>query len=374
MRWIILKKSFRLRRGKVLIAIGAIIISISLTTALIELYIDMGEKLGKELRAYGANILITPLSMEVGSGNLIFGHINEKNYFSEDKIRTILSKAKEIIDSYNFSLYGKAFMDGQEVNIIGVDNIKKTSDRWRIKGRKPYYLNEALMGINITKNRNNIILSSGNRKFKLKIVGRVETGGEEDKSIIVDIKIAQSLLNLPGKISNIMINGKSYRYPISSITKKLKEFIPYGDVKTIYQIAYAEGIILKKANWLVILVSIATFITSFITLVSIINAMVLEREEEIGLLKALGGSKKFIISMFLLEAFIIGLIGGLSGYFIGIIMAQLISKSIFDSFFSISLYIVLFSVGIGIVINLLATISPIRTALKVESIAKLKLE
>jgi hypothetical protein len=55
-------------------------------------------------------------------------------------------------------------------------------------------------------------------------------------------------------------------------------------------------------------------------------------------------------------------------------MAQLISKSIFDSFFSISLYIVLFSVGIGIVINLLATISPIRTALKVESIAKLKLE
>ncbi len=370
MRWVILKRSLKQRKNKVLIAIGALVISISLITSLVELHVSIGEKLGKELSSYGANIIIIPLSLKVGSKGVVFGSIKEKEYFLEKEVRKRLSKVSDFIDRYILSLNGEIVVEDKKLKIIGIEGVGRVYKKWVIKGRIPSYLDEVLMGREVMRNKTKIGFLYQGKQIKLNIVGRVETGGSEDKSLIMDLKMAQNIFNLPGRINRILISGKTYKYPISSIINRLKSLFPEAEVKPVYQIAYAEKIMLKKTALLLGLVSIAVSITSFITLISIINAMTLEREKEVGILRALGGTKKLIISLFVLEALIIGSTGGILGYTLGVVEAELISMSIFGSLFQISVFMPLFSMGIGIIITLAATLLSIGSALKVGSIAK----
>ena len=83
----------------------------------------------------------------------------------------------------------------------------------------------------------------------------------------------------------------------------------------------------KSANTLsVLLIAVASivFIVGGIGIMNVLFVSVKERTKEIGILKALGSSKKDILLQFLLEANIISLIGGIAGVAISYIIMPLI--------------------------------------------------
>jgi ABC-type antimicrobial peptide transport system permease subunit len=78
-----------------------------------------------------------------------------------------------------------------------------------------------------------------------------------------------------------------------------------------------------------------SFIIPFILLASLLISGLLfysnvnTRKHEIGILKAMGKSKAYVLLIFLLKAFILGLIGSIAGFFIGSFLAEYFGKEIF---------------------------------------------
>src|SRR5512137_3198980 len=70
----LLYESFRRQKRRKLLAGVAITLGVTIATAMIAVATDIGDKINRELRSYGANLLITPqedtLDVEIGGVNL----------------------------------------------------------------------------------------------------------------------------------------------------------------------------------------------------------------------------------------------------------------------------------------------------------------
>ncbi len=353
-RWffILLKKSISQRKGRVFIATISVTLATAVIVSAVSISMGIREKLGNELKAYGANIVV--VSTE--------GYLNED--YSEKVPKTVKG-----IEGCTGQLYGNALAKKMSIEIIGLEfeRIKGSAlGGWRLKGRWPDK-GEALAGINI-KNALNltdgdlIMLESGDKKMSFRVSGFVERGGAEDNAFMLDIKEAQSLLGLEGKLSALLIRGKTDK--LKEVVEQIKEQIPDSDVKTLKQVAYAEETILKKIQLLMALVTLVVLIASAVSVASTMGATVLERREEIGLMKAIGGTRKEISLFYMVEAAIIGVTGGVAGFILGFISAQAVSKGAFNSYISIPLYISAVSLLLGLGIAIIASHFPVREAMR----------
>src|ERR1700732_5128454 len=70
----LLYESFRRQKRRKLLAGVAIMLGVGVATAMIAVATDIGDKISRELRTYGANLIVTPqedtLDVEIGGGNL----------------------------------------------------------------------------------------------------------------------------------------------------------------------------------------------------------------------------------------------------------------------------------------------------------------
>jgi putative ABC transport system permease protein len=83
-------------------------------------------------------------------------------------------------------------------------------------------------------------------------------------------------------------------------------------------------------------------------------------------MKSVGAENKKIIALFLSEATIIGIIGGIVGYLVGLILAQIIGISVFSLSITPRFEVIPIAIGISVGVALLASIFPVRRAVRVE--------
>jgi putative ABC transport system permease protein len=80
-----------------------------------------------------------------------------------------------------------------------------------------------------------------------------------------------------------------------------------------------------------LLITILSLIGSALGISNLVTASVMERAQEIGLLKAIGAHDAPISILVLTEILITAILGGIIGYFAGLGFAQIIGQSVFDS-------------------------------------------
>ncbi|MDO8570555.1 MAG: ABC transporter permease [Candidatus Daviesbacteria bacterium] len=110
-----------------------------------------------------------------------------------------------------------------------------------------------------------------------------------------------------------------------------------------------------------------------IGIMNIMLVTVTERTREIGLRKALGATKKVIITQFLIEAIVLTFFGGTVGMFFGIIVSYVVSK--LTSFpFIISPSAIILAIGVSAGIGILFGWYPARKAANLQPIEALRYE
>lgn len=362
------------------IALGA-----SLATAMLSVMMDVGDKINQELKAYGANINVVPKGnsviselYDVGDENVTGAYLNEDEL---GKIKTIFW-AFNIVDYAPFITTEATLGDGSTVEVTGtwfnhhmdlptgeqldagINSLRSwwdiTSGQWIDEQSDDQ--NVAMVGATLAEKEgilanDEITLKGTASDVTVKIVGIYDAGGEEDDYIYVPVDTAQLLGGLDGKIDSIEVSAlttpdnelaqKAAKDPgslsvsqyetwyctayVSSICYQIEEVITDSVASAVRQVASSEGTILEKTQLLMILITILSMVGAALGICNLVTASVMERSQEIGLMKAIGAHNGAITGLVITEIMCTAIIGGIVGFFAGLGFAQIIGQTVFDS-------------------------------------------
>ncbi|MBQ8987285.1 MAG: ABC transporter permease [Lachnospiraceae bacterium] len=392
------------------IALGA-----SLATAMLSVMLDVGDKVNQELKAYGANISVVPKDASVISSLYEVGDENISGaYLREDE----LGKIKTIFWAFNIADYApfvnaEATLDsGNTVNVKGTwfnhhmelptgeqldAGVVSMRSWWEIT--EGDWLDEqkldgtgyAMVGTDVATREgwhagDKIKLTGTKAAQDVEIVGVFDSGGDEDGEIFVPLDTAQALAGLEGKVDSIEVSAlttpdnelaeKAAKDPsslsvsqyetwyctayASSICYQIEEVITDSVASPVRQVADSEGQILDKTQMLMILITILSLIGAALGICNLVTASVMERSQEIGLMKAIGAHNGAITGLVLSEIFCTALIGTAVGFFAGVGFAQIIGHSVFQSSIALKPMVIPIVIVLVAFVTLLGCIPAIR--------------
>ena len=207
---------------------------------------------------------------------------------------------------------------------------------------------------------------------------------QDDTTVYLPIKTAQSLYDASGEISMMIATAEDERkvkITAERIEERLKKLRGGKD----FEVATTEDFAKQITQVLGILTFVLGGIASISILVGgviIMNTMlmsVFERTQEIGILKATGAKRKTILLLFLAEAGFVGLLGGVLGFLTGAILSiviEVIGKAYVGSMFQtkITLPLVIGSILFSFVVGAISGLYPAWQASKLDPIVALRYE
>lgn len=416
-------KSALVRQKKPLLMIVlTMCLGISLATAMLNVMFDVGDKVNKELKSYGANLVIVPRGVSLldekynlddssGSSNTmpIDKHLAEKDLpkikmifwahnivnfapFLNTKIKTGKISATLVGTWFDKHL---VLPTGDEAD-VGLTQMKSW---WDIDGKQGD--DADVYGVLVGKSlAEKLHLKPGDQfpvssfddlqKATLTVRGIVHSGGTEDDQIIAPLQLAQQLSGHTGLVQRVEVSAlttpenelarRAAQNPeslsrmewdtwyctayISSIAYQLEEVIPGARVKAVLQVAESEGTILQKTQLLMTFLTLMTLACSALAISNLVMAIVIERSSEIGLLKALGATNLDIALMVFAEILCGACVGGIAGYLIGLGFAQIISHTVFGSVLNIQLLVIPLAAILVLTITLIGSLPALRILLR----------
>ena len=377
------------QKRKLLMMACTMALGISLATAMLNVMLDVGDKVNQELKTYGANIMVTPRGASI-LGDL-YGVEEGAGVADKFLIEAELPKMKTIFWAFNIvdftpyldvqarvngapekvALTGTWFSKhldiptGESVD-TGINNLKSW---WELRG--PWLEDgdeDGVMAGAVFAARNNIKAgdsiivsvrsSSGEeRSAELTVRSIYHAGDKEDEGLLAPLATVQRLSGLEGKVRRVEVSAlttpendlarKAAQNPhslsrheweiwyctayVSAIAFQIDEVLTDSRTKPVLQVAASEGAILQKTQLLMLLLTLLSLACSALAISNLVTANVMERSTEIGLLKALGATDGQISLVILAEMLIATIIGGAVGYFAGLGLAQVIGQSVFGS-------------------------------------------
>jgi putative ABC transport system permease protein len=375
----ILWGSLRRQRARLSIVALAIGLGSALVSGLLNLSGDISGQVGRELRAYGANIIIRPRTILalVGGG-------------ADDPGAAALAQTIAIADLEAAGgaggvatsvpyLYSLVQAQGRPVVLLGVDQrgAQQVNPWWRVEGRWAERDDEIVVGVRAAAvlglaPDDQIALSHAGRERRFRVVGLLQTGGAEDEQLLAGLGAAQTLTGQPGQASLMLVSALGGDRSLDSIVQDLQARLPAADVRPLAQVARAETEVVHKVRLLIGLVAALVLLAGMLTAAGTLSISVFERRAEIGLMKALGANDRRVAGVFLAEAAHIGLGGGALGYLAGLGLAVAIGRQVFQTTISPALWVLPATILIALGVVLAASLLPVRQALAVDPITTLR--
>lgn len=379
-------QSFVRNPRRKLLTAAALAVGMAVATATLTVALEVGDRMAREFRSLGANLLVTPQSdtLPLQVGGVDYRPVDEGAYLDEKD----LGKLKTIFWRHNI-LGFTPFLDMPAIvygtrevytTLIGTwyehdvpvpdgtkftTGLSKTHPSWQIRGR--WFrdgTNEAVLGAALAAKdpdayaigRTIHITGSEamNAQFDLTVTGIVSTGNTEDSSVLVPLSYVQALSGHPGQFRQLYVSAltkpadtlaerdpksltpteydKWFCSPyISSISYQIEQVLPGTDVRAIRRVADSEGRILSRVSTLLWIVTLAALIAAALAIAATSAAAVLERRIEIGVMKAIGATNTAVTTLFLTEHLALALIGGAAGFAIGTALAWFLGESVFGT-------------------------------------------
>ena len=412
--WRMIGRTLVRQKSKMLMIAFTVVLGVSLSTAMMNVMLGVGDKVNRELKVYGANITVRHKEAALMSD--LYG-LNEGQGVADKFLREEdVMKLKSIFWGFNIigfapMLNGRAGLQGVgPVTVVGtwmrkhaelntgetVDTGLRDLRSWWARDLKGDWIGEddddfvmvgsLLAGQNGIKPGDVLTLSSGGRTKRVTVKGVFTDGSNADTEVIGTLRMVQELMDLPGCVSTIEVSAlttpdndlarKAAQNPkslspdeyetwyctayVSAICHQIQEVVRDGVARPVRQVAESEGTILNKTTLLMVLITILSSIGSALAISNLITASVIERSQELGLMKALGAQNWQIALLVLTEVMMTSVLGGAVGYFVGIGFAQLIGQTVFGSTIEIARMVILIVAVILFFVTLLGSVPAIR--------------
>ncbi len=352
----IVAKDVMRRKKRVLYAALGVVIGTMTVVSILTIALAGQERITAQLEKYGPNLTVVPAvsSLDMKLGDISLGTLTVgENYIAADKLPQMQQIADEEIRK-GFASRGTKFQDdggniatlapklfvntkveGASVMVVGIQPTEESTIKtwWKIKeGEYIQNPDHALVGVvaasllklnvgsQISINGSNLIVSG--------ILD--ETGANDDYQIFIPIDTLQKVFNKEGLVSSIDIRALCNACPVEIIADAINKDIPGIRAVAVKQVAATEMGMLEKINRFMIAMAIITLAVGLFGVINTMMTSVHERIKDIGIMRAVGASRNQIIKMFMYEAFIIGIIGGIFGFIVGSLLAYIIGPVLLE--------------------------------------------
>jgi putative ABC transport system permease protein len=357
-------------RGRFAVALIAIVSGAAVISALLNLDLVVGSKLTQEFRTLGANVVIAPRqTQESASAKANALASRAEGLIDEDRALKQLKSLQtpEVVAAPYLYMIARAGKTPVVVAGTWLDEAKKLSPTWKIEGNPVASRDDrvhALVGRNVARELHlspgsEVALNYLGRTAKFTVAGIVDSGDAEDNQVFVNLAVAQQLSNLDGQIGLVQLNIGGGSKNVADVAAKLTAALPDYDVHPIPQVTAADGALLGRLRLLIFsMVALILVLTSLCVLATM-AALAIERREDVGLMKALGGSISRVVGLFLAEAGVLGVAGGAIGCIAGMVLTRWTGHHVFETVISMRWEIVPLTIALMIVVAL-AGASPLR--------------
>jgi putative ABC transport system permease protein len=246
----IVGRSLTRRRRRKLLTLAAVTLGIAASTAVATLKLDVGDKISRELRSMGANIVVTPAadSLPVSLGGVDLRPAGAGSYLAEADLPAI----KKIFWTHSILAFAPfldvpATVNGLRVSLTGtwfehtlaapggenfVAGLKTLHSGWRLDGNWPaagdaegcvvgsrlarrlglmpgqtFGVRSATPPEDSRQGAAGKSASAGNASATLVVRALVSTGGAEEDEILAPLEVVQRLAGLPGKVRRVEVSA-----------------------------------------------------------------------------------------------------------------------------------------------------------------------
>jgi putative ABC transport system permease protein len=229
---------------------------------------------------------------------------------------------------------------------------------------------------------------------KLIVVGILNSvGSKQDDSMVgIDLNIFKSITGERTGAKQVMVKVKA-GYSVNSVAEKLKSNLNENRKRQIGQkesdssytvltsdkMASIVGNVMGLIQAVIIGFASIAIVVGGIGIMNTMYTSVSERTKEIGIMKAVGAKKRTIITIFLIESGIFGMLGGIGGTLLGMIFAKAIEiyfqiHPLFYLKADVSPGLILFSITFSFAIGCISGYFPARSAAKLKPVEALRYE
>ena len=333
-------KEMNYRRISSLVILFTVIVASSVSVAIYTLSKASENETRKIMREQGLNLYIFPK----GTNLIDFYSINNTGTFPDNYV-DILAESKTFdavrhltgILQIKYPDWKDANGSTHQIVLFGYKDEaeQKYLNRQELMGfdvKKGTVQLGALVAKNIEPGAPFIIDGADGKPYSFTVDKRLEEGkGMRDQGVSFHLEDLQELLGMEGKINKIEALGcVCHDGRIKNARSQVQTIFPDLEVTEISSIANA------RENQRAMMNKYGAFIIPFIIISCLIITALLfhqnvsSRKKEIGLLIAMGNSSYTIGFMILLKAFMLGLAGGIIGFFLGSWIAEYFGKEIFS--------------------------------------------
>ncbi len=391
----VLLRSFMSHKTRFILPAVALLIGISVGSGLLMVTLEVEGEIANELRAFGPNLVVLPRSedIDLNVGGIPIGSVSETNYITERDAQLIRDLPLEVfgekvkgILGKNALIYSVVEIDNTTDLIIGgtwFDQLEKINLWWELEGSYPMDGRSVVLGHRAAEVLNKgvgdtILLSYAEttfvdgvptpfkREMSATISGLVMTGGDDDSRVFADLDAVQNLTNKEGKVSIMHISALCNECPVEDVAKIIEGQIPGVEVRTVKQVAMAEMDTLNLVKDMVGMITIVALAASILVVMTTMTLGVVERKREIALMKTVGATNLDVMALILTEGLIVALIVGSLGFWTGVLTARSIGQMVFDSSISARFEVLPLSILVSVLIVLVASVVPVRMAMRVE--------
>ncbi|PNP87292.1 ABC transporter permease [Gardnerella vaginalis] len=395
------------RKSRALMAVVATLVGAATLFCLAAICIVVPQQMSDEMRAYGANIIVTPLAGEWKNGidRAMVLHTNDM----------VLAKGAMRSATYR---YENVRINAAPYVLAGVDvsAVKSLNKHWNVDGAWPSSGNvmvgrdvASAMGLKIGS-RIAIAYRAGDNSSDSHSLAQKSQGNQADNQAenqtdkssqkkLVEGRVSTDIMDTHGttfRVCGILDTGDAEDSMLYATNADLRvltgvkrgaDVIAYSSsapnvdavvrsindmtsmrvrAQQVTKVTAADtGIIamLRSLFWIVSLVVLALMMVGVSTTIS---SIVQQRRNEIGLRKALGASAKSIGIEFTAESGLYGFIGGIAGTAVGYGFARLLASMVFARDLSVNWWLVVFSIVFSVAASCVAALPPVLRASKID--------
>jgi putative ABC transport system permease protein len=339
MFWRIIRRLLAANRGRLFVILLALGAGATITAALLNLQVDAKRRLTTEFAAFGPNVIIVPKGASSSVSETLPESIVHFVPANSPSGKVTRSTALYLIANVSAASSGKtasAVIVGSNpfAFLASLPNFSSNGVVLRPQAAIQSAENICVLGTNVARQLSaqqdaQLVLTNGNHRESCRVTSFYQTGGPEDDRVEISLLVAQRLAELRGRISAIKLRVPGAPGAIQNYVTDLQRQVPDAEVRPIRQFTEGEAKIYNRISGILSATVALVLILTALCVMAAMTNVAMERRNDVGLMKAIGGATRRVLRLFLAEAALLGLTSGILGSAVGILLSMYLGKAVF---------------------------------------------